>query len=140
MQSKRVNDGFLLRLEKGEEIISSITRFSKENNIIAAHIHAIGAVSAVELGFYHLDKKEYRFKKINRNLEISSMTGNISLFENEQTIHAHGIFSDENYSCMGGHVTNATVSATCEIYLTNFNSPLVRKTNEDIGLKLLDLE
>lgn len=140
MQSKRVNDGFLLKIEKGEEIISSITRFAKENNIIAAHIHAIGAVSAVELGFYHLNKKEYRFKRINKNLEIASMTGNIALFENEQTIHAHGIFSDENFVCLGGHVTNATVSATCEVYLTNFNSPLVRKENHEIGLKLLDLD
>ena len=140
MQYKKVNDGYLLKLEKGEEVITQITNFAKENNLLSAHFEAIGAVSSIEIGFYHLDIKKYSSKNINKNLEISSLTGNISRFENEPAIHAHGLFSDENFETMGGHVIKAIVSATCEIYITQYNIPIERKINNEIGLKLLDLE
>lgn len=140
MQYKKAPNGFLLRLEKGEEIGSKIIEFAKTQNIGSSFIHALGAVSALELGYYHLDKKDYSWKVFNEDLEIASLTGNISMVDNEPFVHMHGVFANESLITFGGHIKRAEVGATCEVYLVNFDMDISRKFDEEIGLKLLDLE
>jgi predicted DNA-binding protein with PD1-like motif len=137
---KNLSNGYFLRLERGEDIVNTLENFTRERNLKSGSIQAIGAVSSIELGFYHLNKKEYSWKKYDQNLEIAALTGNIAYSNGEVVIHLHGVFANEDNSCFGGHVKNAKVSATCEVYIMEFDKLLTRSFNDEIGLKLIDLE
>lgn len=139
MKYKKVQNGYLLRLEKGEEIIKELINFTKDQNLTSGFVSAIGAVASAELGFYHIDKKEYSWEKYEQNLEIASLTGNIAFSENDVIIHLHGVFADEKTNCFGGHLREAKVGATCEVFITELGEKITRSFSDEIGLKLMDL-
>jgi predicted DNA-binding protein with PD1-like motif len=68
-----------------------------------------------------------------------SITGNISYFEEKVFIHAHGSFGRNDFSTLSGHVTDLTVGATLEIFLTDLDVTIERVYDEDSGLKLLNI-
>ncbi len=138
-QKLQIDDSYIIRLEKGEEMIESIKNFCDEHKINSAKIFAIGAISHVGLALYELDKKEYFRKDFDGAFEIASMSGNISKFENQYVAHIHGVFSDKEFSTIAGHVDKAIVAATCEIILESYDNELHRTKSEEIGLNLIDL-
>lgn len=139
MTTKKTDKGYIIRLFKGEEMLSSLVSFCKERQIHSGIFHAIGAALSVEIGIYQLDKKEYIFRKFGEPLEIVGITGNVALLHGEPYIHAHGVFSDREMKTVGGHVKEITVGATCEVYLTDYGIDAEREMDEEIGLNLLKL-
>lgn len=139
MKYSKKGNKYLLRIERGEELISAILKFLEQEQVFSGLIFGIGAVQSVELGFYHLDKKEYEWKKFMTPLEIVSFSGNIALVEQTPSVHVHGVFSDSKFQTFGGHVKEAIVGATAEIILAPLDT-ITRTFNDEIGLKLLDCE
>ena len=139
MVSREVNNGFLIRLEKGELIHEQLKAFCSENNITAGWISGIGGALWAEIAFYHLDEKAYEFDRIDELLEIACLTGNVALDKDEVTIHIHAVVADENSHSYSGHLKEAAVAGTCEIYLHVFDEPIEREHSEEIGLKLMSL-
>lgn len=137
MQSLRTEKGYLIRLLKDEKIQETLTKFCQEHKIYAATFSGIGAVQEAEVGFYHLDQKQYHFQKIAQPMEIVSLLGNVSLVENNPFLHIHITLGKEDLTCMGGHLKEATVGATCEIFLSPLQEKIERVYDEEIGLKLL---
>ncbi len=140
MQYIKTSQGYLLRLSKGEEIAKNLIAFCQSQNILSGFFHAIGGVSEAELGYYDLGKKEYQFKKIITTHEIVSLTGNITHVDGNPFIHMHGVLSDEQYACVGGHVKEGVVGATFEAYIVDFGKEITRALDPEIGLKLLQCE
>ena len=140
MKHKELNGVYVLLLSKGEKIVESITNFCKENNIAAAQFNAIGAIEEVELGFYNLSTKEYKWKNAKAELEIDNITGNVAVFEGEPLVHAHATVSDNEMHAFGGHLKEAVVGALCEISLQPLQGKLERKYDDVTGLKLLQIE
>lgn len=135
------NDGnYVVRLEKGEQILKTLLEFCKNENIHSAYFNGIGAFESSELGFYHLDRKEYEWRKFENPMEVVSLTGNVSLVDNEPFLHIHTVLSDDNFQTVGGHLKEATVGATLELFIKILNAQLTRATNDEVGLKLLELK
>ena len=44
-----------------------------------------------------------------------SVNGNVAWFENEPIVHMHGVFSDEEYKCFGGHVAKLVISIPAKL-------------------------
>lgn len=139
MTYSKTDKGYIIRLIRGEKIIETLTQFCKKENIHAGVFHGIGAVENPELGYYHLDTKEYEFRTIEKMLEIVSLTGNVALVDDEPFLHIHTVVSDDTFTTYGGHLKEGTVGATCEVYLTNFGIDIEREFDEETGLKLLSL-
>jgi len=139
MQFVKTENYYLIRLEKGEDIIPCLTKFCEENNVLSGVFQGIGAFLSSELGYYNLENKEYSFKKIDKACEIVSLTGNLSVLDGKPFFHIHTVLSDENLACFGGHLKQGTVGATCEIYLLPSVTKIERELDEAIGLKLLCL-
>lgn len=138
MRFTPIDDGYILRLEKGENLLETLMQFLKREGINGGTISGIGSCDKVVLGFYHLESKAYEWRTINEALEIVSLTGNIALVESEPFIHMHGVVSDSAFQTYGGHFKDATVGATCEIVIRPFgNVRLERNFDEATGLKLL---
>lgn len=132
------NNGYIVRLIHGEDLIPTIQKFCEENAVTSSSFQAIGAIENATLGFYHLDKKEYSWKEISTAHEIVSLTGNVAMVDGRPFIHAHTVLSNSEFQTIGGHLKNATVGATCEIFLTVFSTTIERIYDEETGLKLLN--
>jgi len=138
MKYKLIQDKYVIRLEKGEELVKTLSEFCASNKIIFGYFYGVGAVSKAELAHYSLETKEYYSKIIEEPLEICSLSGNVALFEGRIAIHAHVVVSDREMKTYGGHIKEAVISATCEIFLKRINSEVDRSYSKEIGLNLFD--
>ena len=141
MKFKKDGKNYVIVLSRGEEVISSLAKFCKDEGISAAFFNAIGAVEKVEIGYYKLATKEYFFRREEGEFEVASMNGNVALVDDNPFIHAHAVLTscDEKSEVIGAHVKKATVAVTLEIFLTVSGLPLSRVLDKEIGLKLLKM-
>lgn len=128
---------YVLRFDKGEEVMEGVAKFMKEQGIKACSFSGIGACENPELAFYNSHVKEYRRKPFLEEVEILSLTGNGSLKDGEPTLHVHGIFGKNDFSTIGGHVFKIPVSVTCEIFLIKLDGEIRRENNPEFNLNLL---
>ena len=136
-------DGFnyFVRLQKGEQLVSNLTKLVKSEQLSGAWLSGLGAALWVELGYYDLDKQEYLWKRIDETLEITALSGNVAWINDEPALHIHGSFSDQEMNGYGGHVKELAVGGTCEIFLhlKQGTDRLTRSRDDSIGLNLLDV-
>ena len=139
MKHKFDGYNYLVRLEKGEKLVESLLSFAKQQKIAGAWISAIGAVSNIELGFYDLNAQSYKWQSFDQDLEITSLNGSLAWEGEEPIVHLHGTFSDEQMKSVGGHIKEAEIAGTCELFIHVWNSDqLHRNLDVGTGLKLLD--
>lgn len=138
MEYRRFEDTYVIRLNKGEEVISSLKEICKNENIDLAEITGLGASDLVEIGVFNVHTKEYKTKVFEGMFEITSLVGNATRKDGEVYLHIHINFGDEDGLVKGGHLVQTRISATSEIILRKVNGNVGRKLSEDIGLNLLD--
>src|SRR5436305_5373492 len=69
---------FAIIFDKGDEVVSGLLAFAKENNLSASHFTAIGAFERVTLGFFERKQKDYKKIQINEQVEVLSLVGDIT--------------------------------------------------------------
>ena len=57
MEYKRFGDTYLVRLEKGEEILTSLTRLAEKEDIHLASVSGLGAINSFTAGYSFPKKK-----------------------------------------------------------------------------------
>ena len=139
MKSKKIDDKYIIRLERGDKIIESIKNFCNENDVKLGYFFGIGALDQVELAHYIVENKKYSSKKFNEALEIVNLIGNVATMDNEIYLHCHITLSDKDMKAIAGHLVEGKIAATCEIILIPLNSEINRKYDDFIGLNLLDI-
>lgn len=139
MRYKKIPSAYVIRLEKGERVIERLLELCEKEKVKAGYFNGLGAVSEAELGHYDLGKKEYSSKKLSGQYEIASFHGNISEMSGKSYVHAHIVVGDSGFSSWSGHLKEAVISATCEIFLTKLDTAIRRKKEEETGLNLLDI-
>ncbi len=127
----------VLRLEKGEEVIESITELCKKEDIKLGSISGLGAANYVTVGLFKIDEKKYYSNTFEEDFEITNLTGNISRMNGEVYLHIHGTFANIEGKCIGGHLNKAIISATSEIIINIINGEVDREFSEEIGLNLI---
>lgn len=139
MEEKKINnDHRVIRLERGEKIVETLKEFCRINSISGGFFFGLGAVDEVELAHYDLGKKKYSVVKFNKPLELLNITGSIGIGK-ELIVHTHITLSDNKMHAFGGHLVEARVSGTLEIYLIKL-SALRRRHDSQTGLNLFDLQ
>lgn len=126
--------------EAGEEAAAGLLKFAKDNNLSASQFTGIGAFSEVELGFFELEKKDYKKIPIHEQMEVLSLLGDVSLSKGEPKVHAHVVLGKSDGSACGGHLVKAIVRPTLEIILSESPSHLRRKHDPATGLSLINME
>ncbi len=138
MKIKKVDNNYILRIDKGEEIIDSIKKACTEKQIKAGGIIGVGAVDELKIGLYNVDNKEYLSETLKGAYEVTNLTGNISTMNGEIYLHLHITVTDENYNAKGGHLNFARVGGTCEIIIEEIKDTLERKKDPVTGLNIYD--
>jgi hypothetical protein len=126
------------RLNKGDDLLSSLQRVCSELEISQGTVSAIGAVACARIGYYDQAERKYELLHLSRHLEILSLVGNISLREGEVFVHAHVVLGDESGQPFGGHLVEGTEVFACEFTVQEFltETPLRRVMDEETGLFL----
>lgn len=138
MRHQRLDHGYLLRLDAGEEIVDALRRFAKEQGIRAASFSGIGAVGECELGFFVRETRSYVRRVFTGDHEILALTGNLSVLDGEPFPHAHLILAGDDFVAHGGHLFSGLVTVTCEIHWVTSGATLVRQSRPDLGFHPLD--
>lgn len=138
MEYRKFNDTYIIRLNKGEEIINSIKEICNKENIKLAEITGLGASNLVEIGIFNVNTKEYNTKAFKGMFEITSLVGNITTKDGNVYLHIHINFGDEEGNVKGGHLVQSRISATSEIIIKKVDGEVGRKLNNEIGLNLLE--
>lgn len=140
MKFKHDGYNYIVRLEKGEELIATLTKLVEDEKIPTCWISGLGASSSAELGFYDIDKQEYNWQTFDEPMEILALSGNISWLDAKPNLHIHGSFSKKDFSSVGGHIKELVVNGTCEIFLHKWDSDsLTRSLDSAVGINLLDI-
>lgn len=130
---------YIIRFERGDDLIPTLVQFCKTNHITNASLSAIGSIENPTLAHYRLDTKKYSEKTFEGIYEVVSLLGNIALHEGEPLVHCHVTISDEEMHVFAGHLVQGTVSATLEMILQQFPTSFEKQYSEEIGLKLWKL-
>jgi len=131
---------FVLVFETGDEVAAGLLKFARENKIKTAFFVGVGACQKVTLGFFDPEKKEYEKRSVNEQVEVMSLIGNIAMYENEPKIHAHIVIGKRDSTAHGGHLIEAVVRPTLEIFVTVSPVKLIRTLNAETNLPLIDLD
>ncbi|MHA2362521.1 MAG: PPC domain-containing DNA-binding protein [Candidatus Hodarchaeales archaeon] len=137
MQFKQKDDTFILRLDKGETIIETLQKFLEEKEINGGFFTGLGAVNQIILRYFDQNENKYYEKTFNEDLEVTSLIGNITMFQGKPAIHSHIVLGNKEFQSISGHFTEGTVGATLEVILIKREFGVIRKLNENLGLNLL---
>lgn len=139
MKYKRFDNTIVLRLEIGEEIITSITEVAKKENIKLATVTGIGAVDDLTIGVFKPKEKKYYSNHFVGDFEVLSINGNLSTMNNEVYQHLHIAVGNVQGHAFGGHLNEAVVSVTAEIFINIIDGEVDRFLDESININLMDL-
>ena len=139
MRYQRFGDRYIVRLMSGEPLIKTLTSFLEHEQIEFANLSAAGAVRSARLAYWDATSREYQSREYNQQMEVVSFQGNASLKEDAPFLHLHGVFSMSDFSVVGGHIQEATVHPTLEVWLKTEDVVVRRAKDAASGLDLLDL-
>ena len=113
----RQGGNYILSIGNHEEIISALGQFCEDEDIQAAEISGLGAVSEATLRFLDPATKQYVDKRFEEQMEISNLCGNVSRRDGKVYLHVHLSLGRRDYSLVGGHALCATINGACELFV-----------------------
>lgn len=137
MEYRKFSQGYVLRLDPGEEIVASLTRLVEQEQVQLGSVTAIGAANDVTIGIFRTQEKQYHARRYQGDYEISALVGNVTRKEGEPYLHLHiTIGNPVTGEVHAGHLTSATISATLELFLQVWDGQVGREFSDQVGLNL----
>ena len=131
---------FVVILDTGDEILSSLKSFARTEHLAGSSFKAIGGLSAVDLGWLNWETRKYETAvKLQEQVELLSLIGDIALKDDEPQVHAHLVIGRQDGTAHGGHLLSATVRPTCEIVITESPQHLQKEIDPVSGIALIRL-
>lgn len=131
---------FAVALASGEPLMESITRFAAEHGLAASEFTAIGAFASAKLALFDPDKRGYEEIPVDEQVELASLNGRITRpegGEGDPHLHVHCVVSRGDGSTIGGHLLEAEIRPTAEVFITDSPTELHRRTDPASGLPVL---
>jgi predicted DNA-binding protein with PD1-like motif len=131
---------FAVVFSAGDEVSAGLLTFARRERISGASFTAIGALQRVTVGFFDLDRHDYRPIEIHEQVEVLAMTGNVALTSDGPKVHAHLVVGRSDGTAYGGHLLEAIVRPTLEVIVTETPARLRRRFDPATRLALIDLD
>lgn len=137
MEYTRYGSKILIRLDPGEEVTAGIGEVCKAESVRLGVVSGIGAVDRAKVGLFKPDTKEYVGTVLEKPYEVTALMGNVSEMNGELYLHLHITLADVDHNAFGGHLNEAVVSATAEIWIDVVDGTVDRAFSDTVGLNLL---
>ncbi len=143
MDYKKYGSTYYVRMDKGDEIISSISDFCGKEGIKSAVYSGIGGCGAAEIQTFDPENNTYETRELSGMLELVSINGSVASDDAGNLCqHTHAMFAykeDGEHAVAGGHLKSATVLITAEIELRPVtDGAIFRRFDPGIGLSYWD--
>jgi len=96
----------LVRLSRGEDLVTSIRAVADARQITAGAFFAIGTLSQASFYFY---RPKPRPITLTKPLEIVACSGSISRRGDETRVHGHIDVTDAEFRSQGGHLLEGSI-------------------------------
>jgi uncharacterized protein len=139
---------FVLVFDRGDELMATVKEFAERERLRVAEFTAIGAVESARLAYFDVEAREYVELPDPGQSEVVSMDGRITLPRDadpedpppERRLHVHCVLSRRDGSTIGGHVIEATVRPTLELFVAESQEHVARREDPDSGLPVISLD
>ncbi|WP_263382064.1 PPC domain-containing DNA-binding protein [Granulicella arctica] len=129
---------YVLIFNSGDEVRAGLKHFALGNGISGASFKAVGALSSVKLAWYNPETKAYDTSvDLHEQVELLSLLGYIAIYEEKPALHAHVVVALRDGSTRGGHLLEAIVHPTCELFLQEAPAHLRRRLDAQSRLLLI---
>ena len=137
MEYRKFGSVYVVRLDRGDEVVASITELCRKEFIRLASIEGLGAADHAVVGLYDVEEKKFHGTELNGPMEITSLIGNVTTKDGKVYLHIHINLCDETAAAKGGHLVECRISATSEIFVRTVAGTVERRLDEEVtGLNL----
>ena len=140
MEYRVFEDTVLVRLDKGDEIVKSLLEVAKKEGLTLASVSGIGATDDFEVGVFDLARSDYDHFRFGGNHEIVALVGNLTTKDGAPYIHLHITCAGEGGKIVGGHLFEAKISLTAEIFLLKSACRAERLRDDALGINKILFE
>lgn len=137
MEYRKFGDTYIVRIDKGEEILTQLKVFAEAEGVKLASITGLGAVKDFTVGVFDPNAKVYQSNRFQGVYEIVSLVGTINTMDDAFYCHVHMCAADQQGRAFGGHLNEAVISATCELTVTRLPGRTDRMFSDEVGLNLI---
>ena len=137
MEYRKFSQGYVLRLDPGEEVVEQLTALAERENVQLGCVSALGAANDVTIGIFSTGEKKYSARRYQGDFEISALVGSVTRMEGRPYLHLHiTIGNPVTGEVHAGHLTSCTISATLELFLQVWDGRVDRTFSDQVGLNL----
>ncbi len=143
MDYRKFDDKIYVRLDKDDEITASLIAVCAKEQITVAQVQGIGGCETATVGVFDMAKRAYNETTVNGMLELISLDGNVTEYEDKPYLHAHAVFAYEENGekrTLSGHLLSAVIGLTGEIVLTPASGNISRKYIDELGIRIWDFK
>ena len=97
MRYKKTGPVYILRIDRGEEIVETLRRFCAEQKITLGTVQGIGAAGHVEIGLFETPTREYHTTTLTGDFEITSLLGSITTMDGAPYLHLHATIAGASH-------------------------------------------
>jgi len=121
----------VLRLDRGKQVMAELSRYCQKKKITSAVIFGVlGSVENVRIAKLTQDSSKFGedYDEFRGPFSVIAGQGSISTFQDKNIIHVHiSLARYETYQVIGGHLNEAEVLNTVEIYIGELAYQLQRE-------------
>ena len=137
MEYRKFPQGYVMRLDPGEEIVEQLTALAERENVRLGCVSALGAANDVTIGIFSTGEKQYHSRRYQGDFEISALVGSVTRMEGKPYLHLHiTIGNPVTGEVHAGHLTSCTISATLELFLQVWDGQVDRQFSDQVWLNL----
>lgn len=143
MDYRKFSGKIYVRLDKGDEVLSALQDVCAKEGLSAAQIQGIGGCDSVTVGVFDMDEKRYHETTVSGLLEMTSLDGNLTRYEDKPYLHLHAAFAyreGDRLRQLSGHLLKAVIGLTAEIVITPADGCIGRKYIESLGIRVWDFD
>ena len=138
MEYRKFGDTYLVRVDRGEEILASLTELGRKEDIRLASVEGLGGVDRAAVCVYDVATRTFSRKEFREPMEMTGLTGTISRMKGQVYLHVHANLCDQELKVHGGHASELWVGATCEMVVRVLPGEVDRRYDPDTGLNILE--
>lgn len=123
-----------IRLDPGDSIKECIVEACTAAEVGFGSISGVGATRHIRFGAGDETKDSYKITEIDEKMEIIHMNGNVSMKDGKVFPHIHVTLAGQGGTVVfGGHLEEATIFSTGEIFITNLGEEVKRTLQSGSG-------
>lgn len=136
MHAQATESGWIVRIDSGEDLVSTLLAFVRDHDIPSGEIRGIGTLREVELGYFDPEDKRHHRTTWPGSVELVSFLGNVAWTDEGPHLQAHAVIAGPDMVARGGRFVRGVVSTAGEFTVTPTNVRVRRALDPAVGLPL----